>query len=119
MTNEERKRKKKLREVSREERDRGRRVTIEYRKTQINGEWFTYMRWERRETEENILEEGEKKKRRTDEKRYKEKVNEKVDGQRKRKLEKKHKRESRYRKSTNGKQKVQKERRKREELPGE
>jgi hypothetical protein len=31
----------------------------------------------------------EKKRRRTDEKRYKEKVNKKVDGQRKRKLEKK------------------------------
>jgi hypothetical protein len=44
--------------------------------------------------------EGEKKRGRTGEKRYKEKVNKTVDGQRKRKLEKKHKKESRYRKST-------------------
>jgi hypothetical protein len=49
-----------------------------------------------RETEETFLEEGEKKRIRTGEKRYKEKVNKKVDGQRKRKPEKKHKGESRH-----------------------
>jgi hypothetical protein len=32
--------KKKLREVAREERDRGKMVKIEYRKIQMNGEWF-------------------------------------------------------------------------------
>jgi hypothetical protein len=42
-------------------------------------------------------------------KRYKEKVNKKVDGQRKRKPEKKHKGESGYQKSTNGMVKDQKE----------
>jgi hypothetical protein len=73
----------------------------------------------RRETEETSLEEGEKKRRRTGEKRYKEKVNKKVDGEKKRKPEKKRKGESRYRKSTNGKVKWQKEIRKREEPPGE
>jgi hypothetical protein len=71
------------------------------------------------ETEEKFLEEGEKKRRLTDAKRYKEKLNKKVDGQRKRKSEKKHKGESRYRKSTNGKVKGQKEKRKRVELPRE
>jgi hypothetical protein len=65
-------------------------VKIGYRKIQINGEWF-YMECERRETEEKFLEEGEKKRRRTGEKRYKEKVKKKVDGQRKRKPEKKYK----------------------------
>jgi hypothetical protein len=39
--------------------------------------------------------EGEKKRRRTGEKGYKEKVNKTVDGQRKRKLKKKHKKEER------------------------
>jgi hypothetical protein len=63
--------------------------------------------------------EGEKKRRGTGEKRYKEKVNKKVDGQRKRKPEKKHKGESRYRKITNGKVKGQKDKKEREELPGE
>jgi hypothetical protein len=29
--------------MAREERDRGKRVKIGYRKIQINGEWFTYM----------------------------------------------------------------------------
>jgi hypothetical protein len=48
-----------------------------------------------------MLEEGEKKRRRAGEKRYKEKVNKKLDGQRKRKPEKKRKGKSRYRKSTN------------------
>jgi hypothetical protein len=62
--------------------------------------------------------EGEKKRRGTGEKRYKEKVNEKLIGQTKRKPEKKHKGESRYRKSINGKVQGQKEKRKREELPG-
>jgi hypothetical protein len=64
-----------------------------------------------------FLEEGEKR-RRTDEKRYKEKVNKKVDEQSKRNG-KENKGESRYRKSTNGKVKRQKVKRKREELPGE
>jgi hypothetical protein len=72
-----------------------------------------------RETEETFLEQGEKRRRRTGEERYEEKVNKKVNGQRKQKPEKKHKGESRYRKSTNGKVKGQKEKRKREELPGE
>jgi hypothetical protein len=40
LTNEERKTQKKLREVAREERNRGERVKIGYRKIQINGEWF-------------------------------------------------------------------------------
>jgi hypothetical protein len=44
LTNEERKTQKKLREVAREERDRGKRVKIGYRK--INGEWFM---WDERE----------------------------------------------------------------------
>jgi hypothetical protein len=88
IDDEERKTQKKLREVARKERDRGKRVKIEYRKRQILDEIG--------ETEETFLEEGEKKRRRTGEKRYKEKVNKKVDGQRKRKQEKKHKGESRY-----------------------
>jgi hypothetical protein len=69
LTNEERKTQKKLREVAREERDRGKRVKIGYRKIQINREWFIWD--ERGETEEKSLKEGEKKRRRTDEKRYK------------------------------------------------
>jgi hypothetical protein len=40
LTNKEKKTQKKLREVAREKRDRGRRVEIGYRKIQINGEWF-------------------------------------------------------------------------------
>jgi hypothetical protein len=92
-------------------------VKIGYRKIQINGKWFT---WDDREEKlKKTFLEGEKKKRRTGEKRYKGKVNKKVYGQRKRKPEKKHKGESSYRKSTNGKVKGQKEKRKREELPGE
>jgi hypothetical protein len=63
---------------------------------------MVYIGLERGETEEKFLEEGEKR-RRTDEKKCKEKVNKKVDGQRKRTLEKKHKEDSRYRKSRNGK----------------
>jgi hypothetical protein len=47
-------------------------VKIEYRKIWINGAWFVWD--ERRETEEKFLEEREKKRRRTGEKRYKEKV---------------------------------------------
>jgi hypothetical protein len=43
-------------------------VKIGYRKIQINGEWFIWDR-EREETEEKFLEEGEKKRRRTGEKR--------------------------------------------------
>jgi hypothetical protein len=46
LTNEERKTLKKLREVAREERDRGKRVKMGYRKVQINGEWFI---WDERE----------------------------------------------------------------------
>jgi hypothetical protein len=51
-----------------------------------------YMGWERREIEENFLEEVEKKRRRTGKERYKEEMNKKVDGHIKRKPEKKHKR---------------------------
>jgi hypothetical protein len=86
--------------VAREERDKGKVVKIGYRKIQINREWFTWD--ERGETEETFLE-GEKMRRRIGEKRYKEKVNKKVDERRKCKPEKKHKGKSRYRKSTNGK----------------
>jgi hypothetical protein len=114
LTNKERKTQKKLREVAREERDRGKRVKIGYRKIQINGEWFISD-----ETRKKFRRRAEKKGRQTSEKRYKKKVNKKVGRQRKRKLEKKHKGESRYRKSTNGKVKGQKEKRKREDLPGE
>ncbi|KAJ3631830.1 hypothetical protein MTP99_012936 [Tenebrio molitor] len=46
LTKEERETQKKLRELAREERDRGKRVKIRYRKIQINGEWF---RWDERE----------------------------------------------------------------------
>jgi hypothetical protein len=46
LTNEERKTQKKLREMAREEKDRGERVKIGYRKLQINGEWFI---WDERE----------------------------------------------------------------------
>jgi hypothetical protein len=106
LTNEERKTQKKLRGVAREERDRGKRVKIVYRKIQINREWFIWD--EKGETEEKCLKVGEKKRRRTGEKRYKKKVNKKVDGQRKRKPEKKHEGESLFRKSTNGKIKGQK-----------
>jgi hypothetical protein len=52
-TKEERETQKKLRELAREERDRGKRVKIGYRKIHINGEWF---RWnEREEKLKNIL----------------------------------------------------------------
>jgi hypothetical protein len=64
---------------------------------------------ERGKAVEKFLEDGEKKRSRTGEKSYKEKVNKKVDGHSKRKPEKKHKGESRYRKSTNGKVDGQKE----------
>jgi hypothetical protein len=46
LTQEERETQKKLRELVREERNRGKRVKIGYRKIQINGEWF---RWDERE----------------------------------------------------------------------
>jgi hypothetical protein len=46
LTKEERETQKKLRELAKEERDRGKRVKIGYRKIQINGEWF---RWDERE----------------------------------------------------------------------
>jgi hypothetical protein len=49
LITEERKTQKKLREVAREDRDRGRRVKIGYRKKQINGEWFI---WNGRSEEE-------------------------------------------------------------------
>jgi hypothetical protein len=42
LKNEERKTQTRLREVAREERNRGTRVKIGYRKIQINGEWFTW-----------------------------------------------------------------------------
>jgi hypothetical protein len=42
LTNEERKTQKKLREVDREERGRGKSVKIGYRKMQVNGEWFIW-----------------------------------------------------------------------------
>jgi hypothetical protein len=42
LTNEERKTQKKLREVIREKRYRGKRVNIGYRKIPINGEWFIW-----------------------------------------------------------------------------
>jgi hypothetical protein len=45
LTKEERKTQKKLRELAREERDRGKRVKIGYRKIQINGDWF-WFRWD-------------------------------------------------------------------------
>jgi hypothetical protein len=71
LTNEGRKTQKKLREVAREERDKGKREKIGYRKIQVNGEGFI---WDERErerkrgkTEETFLEEGEKKRRREDE----------------------------------------------------
>jgi hypothetical protein len=46
LTNEQRETQKKLREVATEERDRGKRMKIRYRKIQINGEWF---RWDEKE----------------------------------------------------------------------
>jgi hypothetical protein len=46
LTHEERKTQKKLGEVAREERDRGKRMKIGYRKIQINKEWFI---WDERE----------------------------------------------------------------------
>jgi hypothetical protein len=46
LTKEERETQKKLRELAREERNKGKRVKIGYRKIQINGEWF---RWDERE----------------------------------------------------------------------
>jgi hypothetical protein len=66
-----------------------------------------------RETEETFLEQGEKRRRRTGEERYEEKVNKKVNEQRKQKPEKKHKGERIQM------VKGQKEKRRREELPGE
>jgi hypothetical protein len=52
---------------------------------------MVYMGLERGGTEETFLEEGDKKRRRTGEKKYKVKVNKKIDGQRKQKPENKHK----------------------------
>jgi hypothetical protein len=46
LTNEEREIQKKIREVAREERERGKMVKIGYRKIQINGEW---LRWDKRD----------------------------------------------------------------------
>jgi hypothetical protein len=46
LTKEERETQKKLRELAREERDRGKRVKIGYRKIQINRDWF---RWDKRQ----------------------------------------------------------------------
>jgi hypothetical protein len=89
LTNEERKIQKKLREMDREEKDRGKRLKIEYRKIQLNGEWFIWDEGEdklkkifrRRREEEKTTRRGK----------VQEKVNKKVDGQRKRKTEKKYK----------------------------
>jgi hypothetical protein len=68
LTNEEREIQKKLREVAREARDKGKWVKIGYRKRQINGGW---LRWEREEKlKKNFLEEGKKKRRRPGEKRF-------------------------------------------------
>jgi hypothetical protein len=92
LTSKERKTQKKLREVVREKRERERKKA-ENRIQEDTDKWgMIYMGWERRETEEKFLEEGEKKRRGTGEKRYKEQMNKKIDGQRKRKPEKKHKR---------------------------
>jgi hypothetical protein len=49
LTNEDRKTLKKLREVAREEKDRGKRVKMGYRKIQINGKWFI---WDEREVKQ-------------------------------------------------------------------
>jgi hypothetical protein len=57
---------------------------------------MVYMGWEREDKLKKIFLEGQKKRRRTGEKRYKKKVNQTVDGPRKRKPEKKHKGEGRY-----------------------
>ncbi|KAJ3621512.1 hypothetical protein MTP99_003635 [Tenebrio molitor] len=46
MLSKKRETQKKLRELAREERDRGKRVKIGYRKIQINGDWF---RWDKRQ----------------------------------------------------------------------
>jgi hypothetical protein len=82
LTKEERETQKKLRELAREERDRGKRVKIGYRKIQINGDWF---RWDKRQ--EKLKK--ERIRRRLGEKMYKEKVNKKVEGQRHRKVREK------------------------------
>jgi hypothetical protein len=85
---------------SREEGDRGKRMKIGSKKIPINGEWFI---WDERK--QKFLDEGEKKRRRTGEKKYKEKVD-KENGNRKR--------STKGKVSTNGKVKGQKEKRKRE-----
>jgi hypothetical protein len=46
LTKEERETQKKLRELAREEKDRGKRVKIGYSKIQINGDWC---RWDERQ----------------------------------------------------------------------
>jgi hypothetical protein len=74
---------------------------------------MVYMGLERGGTEETFLEEGDKRRRRTGEKKYKENVNKKIDGQKKIETGKEAQRESCYRKSTNGKVKGQKENKKR------
>jgi hypothetical protein len=50
-------------------------MKIGYKKISTNGEWFI---WDERK--QKFLDEGEKKRRRTGEKKYKEKVDKKVDG---------------------------------------
>jgi hypothetical protein len=58
LTNEERKTQKELKEVAREEIDKGKSVKIGYRKIQINGEWFI---WDEREEKlKKKVEQGEK-----------------------------------------------------------
>jgi hypothetical protein len=61
LTKEERETQKKLRELAREEKDRGKRVKIGYRKIQINGEWF---RWDERGDGEGRKEKRERRCRR-------------------------------------------------------
>jgi hypothetical protein len=87
LTKEERETQKKLRELAREERDRGKRVKIGYRKIQINGDWF---RWDKiQEKLKKICLKKERIRRRLGEKMYKEKGNKKVEGQRHRKVREK------------------------------
>jgi hypothetical protein len=77
---------------------------------------MVYMGLERGGTEETFLEEGDQKRRRTGEKKYKEKVNKKIDGQRKQKPEKKHKRKVATERVQMGGQGAKREQKK-EELP--
>jgi hypothetical protein len=75
--------------------------------------------YERRETEEKFLEDGKKKRRRTFGKKYKEKVNKKVDGQRKRKPERSTKGKVVTERVQMGRSRDKKRKETREELPEE